>query len=161
MPDESPPRYVVDSDVPEVPVTASLRAQWDVLVVISAGGALGSLARWGVGELVPWRGEGFPWATFVENVTGGLALGVLMVLVLDVWPGRRYLRPFLGVGLLGGYTTFSAYMLETRDLLSGGQVSTAFAYLGGSLVAGLLAVALGLVLGRAAAGALRVGEGPR
>jgi len=129
---------------------AVLTSRWDILLVISAGGALGSLARWGVGEALPWSGEGFPWATFVENVSGGFALGLLMVLVLDVWPPRRYVRPFLGVGLLGGYTTFSTYMLETRDLLAGGEVPTAFAYLGGSLLAGLVAVWLGVGVARVA-----------
>ena len=94
-----------------------LKDRWDVLLVIGAGGALGSLARWGVSHLLPWSGDTFPWATFLENVSGGLALGMLMVLLLDVWPPHRYLRPFLGVGLLGGYTTFSTYMLEARDLL--------------------------------------------
>jgi CrcB protein len=123
-----------------------------VLLVISAGGALGSLARWGVGELVPWSGNDFPWATFIENVSGGLALGMLMVFLLDVWPPHRYLRPFLGVGLLGGYTTFSTYMLESRDLLAGGEAATAFTYLAGSLVAGLTAVWLGIASARAAAG---------
>jgi CrcB protein len=132
-----------------------LRSRWDVLLVISAGGALGSLARWGVGELVPWSGDGFPWATFVENVSGGFALGVLMVFLLDVWPPRRYLRPFLGVGVLGGYTTFSTYMLEARDLLVGGEPAVAFTYLAGSLVAGLTAVWLGIALARAAAGETR------
>lgn len=122
----------------------------DVLLVISAGGALGSLARWGVGQLLPWNGDGFPWATFVENVSGGLALGMLMVLLLDVWPPHRYLRPFLGVGLLGGYTTFSTYMLETRDLLAGDQVATAFTYLAASLVVGLAAVWIGIVAARSA-----------
>lgn len=81
-----------------------LRSRWDVLLAISAGGALGSLARWGVGALVPWTGSTFPWATFIENISGGFALGALMVFVLDVWPPRRYLRPFLGVGVLGGYS---------------------------------------------------------
>ncbi|MBK8468952.1 MAG: CrcB family protein [Actinomycetales bacterium] len=121
-----------------------LRSRWDVLAVIGAGGALGSLARWGVGELVPWSGDTFPWATFIENVSGGFALGVLMVFVVDVWPPHRYLRPFLGVGLLGGYTTFSTYMLESRQLLVDGQLVTAFAYLGGSLLAGLTAVWVGI-----------------
>lgn len=133
-----------------------VRSRWDVLLVISAGGALGSLARWGVGELLPWSGDGFPWATFVENVSGGFALGVLMVLLLDLWPARRYLRPFLGVGVLGGYTTFSTYMLESRDLLAGDQAGTAFAYLAGSLVAGLVAVWLGITLARAAAGLAQI-----
>lgn len=125
-----------------------LKSRWDVLLAISAGGALGSLARWGVGELVPWSGTDFPWATFIENVSGGFALGVLMVFVLDVWPPHRYVRPFLGVGLLGGYTTFSTYMLDARILLSEGQVLTAFAYLGGSLLAGLVAVWVGIASAR-------------
>jgi CrcB protein len=127
-----------------------LRSHGDVLLVISAGGALGSLARWGVGELLPWSGAEFPWATFVENVSGGLALGLLMVLLLDVWPPHRYLRPFLGVGLLGGYTTFSTFLLESRDLLVGGEVATAFTYLAGSVAAGLAAVWLGILAARAA-----------
>jgi CrcB protein len=128
---------------------AAVRSRWDVLLVISAGGALGSLARWGIGELLPWSGEGFPWATFVENLSGAFLLGVLMVLVLDVWAPRRYLRPFLGVGLLGGYTTFSTYMLEARDLLAAGAVPLATVYLFGTLLAGLLAVWLGIGVARA------------
>ena len=111
---------------------------------------MGSLARWGVGELLPWSGEQFPWATFVENISGGLVLGTLMVFLLDVWPPHRYLRPFMGVGLLGGYTTFSTSMLESRDLLAGGEVATAFTYLAGSLVAGLVAVWFGIFSARAA-----------
>jgi CrcB protein len=127
-----------------------LRSRWDVLLVISAGGALGSIARWGVGELLPWSGDEFPWATFVVNLSGGFVLGMLMVFMLDVWPPHRYLRPFLGVGLLGGYTTFSTYMLESRDLLVGDEAATAFVYLAGSLVAGLSAVWVGILCARAA-----------
>ena len=130
------------------PRRSFLRSRWDILLVISMGGALGSLARWGVGELLPWSGEDFPWATFIENVSGGFLLGILMVLLLDVLPPRRYLRPFLGVGLLGGYTTFSTYMLEARELLYSGHVVTAVAYLGGSLLVGLnVAKALSLAWG--------------
>ena len=132
------------------PVRGLLRDRWDVLLVISAGGALGSLGRWGVGELLPWRGSGFPWATFLVNISGAFALGLLMVLVLEVWPPSRYVRPFVGVGLLGGYTTFSAYALETRELLAAGELPTALAYLFGSLAAGLVAVWLGIALARAA-----------
>lgn len=150
----------VDSDVPAADMEPRgarrrfevVRSRWDVLLVISAGGALGSLARWGVGELVLWSGDEFPWATFIENISGGFALGVLMVFLLDVWPPHRYLRPFLGVGLLGGYTTFSTYMVESRDLLVGDEAATAFTYLAGSLVAGLTAVWLGITLARAVAG---------
>jgi CrcB protein len=120
-----------------------LRSRWDVLLVVAAGGALGSIARWGVGRVLPWSGDRFPWATFLENVSGALALGVLMVLLLDVWPPSRYARPFLGVGVLGGYTTFSTYALESRDLLAGGRPGMAMTYLGVSLLAGLVAVWLG------------------
>lgn len=73
-----------------------------------------------------------------------------MVFLLDVWPPHRYLRPFLGVGLLGGYTTFSTYMLESRDLLVGGHEATPVAYLAGSLAAGLVAVWVGILSARAA-----------
>lgn len=127
----------------------------DVLVVIGAGGALGSVGRWGVGELLPWSGTSFPWATFVVNVSGALALGVLMVLVLEVWRPHRYVRPFVGIGLLGGWTTFSTYALEARDLLAVGRPATALAYVAGSLVVGLLAVWLGMLAAR------RLGPAPR
>lgn len=162
MPESNEP-VVVDRnvDLPMDPDTATdalangshrwlsfLRSRWDVLLAISVGGAFGSLSRWGVGELDPWTGSTFPWATFIENVSGGLALGMLMVFVLDVWPPRRYLRPFLGVGVLGGYTTFSTYMLETRHLLAERQLATAFTYLVGSLLLGLCAVWLGIASAR-------------
>ena len=131
-------------------LSALLVGRWDVVLVIAVGGALGSLARWGVGRLVPWPGSGFPWGTFAANISGSFALGVLMVLLLEVWSPHRYLRPFVGIGVLGGYTTFSTAMLEGRDLLADGQAVTAAAYLGGSLTAGLAAVGLGIVLARLA-----------
>jgi fluoride exporter len=161
VPEHSQPKAVVD-EAPGVsgaaarrrgatrarPRRALVHSRWDIVGVIAVGGALGSLARGGVGQLLPWSGEAFPWATFVVNLSGGLALGVLMVFLLDVWPPHRFLRPFLGVGLLGGYTTFSTYMLETRELLDRGQPATAVGYLVGSLVAGLAAVWLGIAATR-------------
>jgi fluoride exporter len=112
----------------------------DVLLVIAVGGALGSLCRWGLGLALPRPPTGFPWATFIVNVSGCFLIGILMVFVLEVWPPSRYVRPFLGVGFLGGYTTFSAYMLDTRELLAVEQRVTAGLYLFGSLVAGLIGV---------------------
>ena len=130
------------------PARQLLRERWDILLVIAAGGALGSLGRWSLAEAFP-HGEGQPaWGTLIANVTGAFLLGVLMVFVLDVWPSRRYVRPFLGVGVLGGYTTFSTYMLDTRDLLASGEAVTAFAYLFGTLLCGLAAVWAGVVLAR-------------
>jgi CrcB protein len=152
----------VDPDVPETnPASARRRAhgvvrvRWDILLVIAAGGAIGSLARWAVTEVVhnhPWR---VPWGTWLENVSGAFALGLLMVFVLDVWPPRRHVRPFLAVGVLGGYTTFSTYMLDTHALLVDGHVPAAFGYLFGTLVTGLVAVAAGMLLARLTLGALQ------
>jgi CrcB protein len=128
-----------------------LRERWDILLVIAAGGALGSLARWGLSVTVPVATGAAPWvATGIENVTGGLLLGALMVLILEVWPPNRYLRPFVAVGILGGFTTFSTYMLDAFTLLAAGSVPVAFGYLLGTLLAGLFAVWSGIVVTRAA-----------
>ncbi|HEX6515625.1 MAG TPA: fluoride efflux transporter CrcB [Nocardioidaceae bacterium] len=127
-----------------------VRERWDILVAIALGGALGSLARWAVGEVLPHRAGQIPWSTFLENVSGALLLGALMVFVLDLWPTTRYVRPFLAVGVLGGYTTFSTYMLDTRTLVDRGAVGPALAYLFGTLLAGLVAVWAGILLARTA-----------
>jgi CrcB protein len=127
---------------------SAIVARWDILAFVAAGGSLGAAARYGVGLAVPHTSREFPWATFLINVTGCFALGLLMVLALEVWTSSRYIRPFFGVGLLGGYTTFSTYVLETRELLVAGQQDLAAGYLLGSLVAGLTAVWLGMVSAR-------------
>jgi fluoride exporter len=129
---------------------SGISARWDILAVIAAGGALGSLARWGLAAALPHRPGAFPWATFLENVSGCLLIGALMVLLAEVWPPSRYLRPFLGIGVLGGYTTFSSYALDTRNLLVTGHAGPAAAYLLGSLAAGLAAVWAGVALIRSA-----------
>jgi CrcB protein len=119
-------------------------AGWDVLAVTAAGGALGSLARWGLGDAIGHAPADFPWATVAVNVSGSLALGVLMVLVAEVWSRSRYLRAFLGVGLLGGWTTFSTYALDARTLIAHDRMLTALLYVGSSLLLGLPAVLVGL-----------------
>jgi CrcB protein len=120
----------------------------DVLAFIALGGAIGSVGRWGMAQAIPHRSSAFPWATALTNVTGCFALGVLMVLALEVWPPSRYLRPFLGVGVLGGYTTFSTAMLDTRSLVAAGRPALAAGYALGTTAAGLAAVAVAVVLTR-------------
>ena len=78
----------------------------------------------------------------------GLLFGLLMTYVLEVWPPRRYVRPFWGIGFLGGYTTFSTYTTELRGLLARADVPLAAAYALASLAAGVAAVWLGVVLAR-------------
>lgn len=129
--------------------TMPRRADLGVLAAISVGGALGSLARWGVGAALPHGSGGVPWSTFLDNVVGAFLLGTLMVLVLEVWPPTRLVRPFLGVGVLGGFTTFSTYLLDTQDLLRSGRPGTALLYLFGTLVVGLLASWSGVTVTRA------------
>jgi fluoride exporter len=128
------------------------RVPWAVLAVISAGGALGSLARYGIGYALPPRPAGFPWATFIVNATGCLLIGVLMVLVTEVWGSRRLVRPFLGVGLLGGYTTFSTYVVDIQRLVDRGAAGTGLLYLAGTLLAALFAVYAGVSLTRLVTG---------
>jgi len=135
-------------DVPLV-VLSSPDRQWRVLAAVSAGGMLGGTTRYGVEQALPVRGDGFPWGTFTVNIAGAFVLGLLLVLILELWPARLYLRPFLAIGFLGSFTTFSTWMLQVYDLADAGRVGLAATYLGGSLVAGLAVTALGLVVGRA------------
>jgi fluoride exporter len=129
--------------------TVPRRADLGILAVISLGGALGSLARWGVGEALSHSAGDFAWSTFLDNVLGAFVLGALMVLLLEVWPPNRLLRPFLGIGLLGGFTTFSTYMLDTQDLLRAGRPGPALLYLFGTLLFGILASWAGVAVTRA------------
>jgi CrcB protein len=117
-----------------------VRRHRDVLAVIALGGGLGSLARYLVARALPAEPGAMPWATFLINVAGCAALGALMVYVTQVWPPRRYVRPFWGVGFLGGFTTFSTYTVELRGLLDHRAWAVAAGYGLGSLAAGLVAV---------------------
>jgi fluoride exporter len=120
-----------------------------VLAVIALGGGLGAVARYGVGRLWPTPASGFPWATFAVNATGCLLIGVLMVLLHEVWAAHPLLRPFLGVGVLGGFTTFSTYAEEVRALLRPGSAAVGLCYLAGTVLVALLAVLAGMRLTRA------------
>ena len=124
------------------------RAPWAVLGTISAGGALGALARYALAAAWPHPAAHFPWATFVTNVSGCLLIGVLMVLATEVWPAHRLLRPVLGTGVLGGYTTFSTYTGDVQQLVAAGAARTGLLYLAGTPVAALAAVYLGVTLTR-------------
>lgn len=116
-----------------------------MLTVISVGGVFGTLARYGLGVAFPHGATGFPGATFAVNVAGCGLIGVLMA-CLDQLRAHRLVRPFLGVGVLGGFTTFSTYVVEVQEAVTVGVPYLALAYLGGTLAAAVAAVWAGSAL---------------
>jgi len=116
------------------------------LLWVALGGALGSVARYGVGVAVArlW-GVQFPWGTLLVNALGGLAIGALAARGVGPSEGARL---FLGVGLLGGFTTFSTFSLETVRLLQQSP-GLALIYVSASLVLAVGGCWAGLSLGRA------------
>ena len=120
------------------------------IVVIGTAGSLGALARYGLDGLVSRRlPSTFPWGTFVVNVSGAFVLGFLMTLMTEQLTPAPWLRAALTIGLLGAYTTFSTLSYETYRLLEDGALGLAAANLLGSAAVGLVAVYLGVVVGRA------------
>lgn len=120
----------------------------DVLIV-ATGGAIGAAARYILGGWLTERfGTTFPWHTFIINITGAFLLGVLMALSVERGIVTQTWRVALGVGVLGGYTTFSTLSYESIALLSQGSYATGLANMFGSGVAGLIAAWLGIAVGR-------------
>ena len=118
------------------------------VVAIAAGGALGTLARYGTDRLLVVAPTGFPWATFTVNVAGSLVLGLIVTLVVERWPPTRFVRPFAAIGFCGGFTTFSTLAVEATQRIQHGRVGLAAVYVLASLVAGVAAAALGMALAR-------------
>ncbi|MET7337882.1 fluoride efflux transporter CrcB [Nonomuraea sp. NPDC005650] len=116
------------------------RAPWATLAVISLGGVLGALARYGLGVAFPHPPGGFPWTTFAINVSGCLLIGMLMVAITEIWDAPAWVRPLLGVGVLGGFTTFSTYIVDAGRLLAAGAPRGALLYLVATPVMALAAV---------------------
>jgi fluoride exporter len=115
---------------------------------VALGGASGAAARFAVAQWTGARwGWTFPWGTFAVNITGSLAIGLVMSLLLARGADPAY-RLLLVTGFLGGYTTFSAFSFEVLALLEARRWDAAALYAGGSVVLGLLATALGLGMGR-------------
>jgi CrcB protein len=115
------------------------------VLLVALGGAVGSVARYGVGfAAARWFGLAFPWGTLTVNIVGGVAMGLLAA---RVGPENESMRLLLGVGLLGGFTTFSAFSLETVRLMEH-QPGLAVLYAAASLLLSVGACWLGLNLGR-------------
>jgi fluoride exporter len=121
-------------------------------LLAALGGALGALARWGVGTALPSSPGGWPWATLLVNLSGCLLLGALLAVLADRRPEASWPRPFLAVGVLGGYTTYSTFAVEVVELTDAGAAARAAAYVVASVAGGVLAVAAGARAARSLAG---------
>ncbi|MBW0115138.1 fluoride efflux transporter FluC, partial [Pseudonocardia abyssalis] len=118
----------VDLHVPAQRAELAAPARWRVLAAIAVGGVIGAQARYVLGMVLPHRAGGFPWATLLTNVSGCLLIGVLMVLVTERYRAHPLARPLLGVGVLGGYTTFSTYTVEALGAVVAGRPWIALGY---------------------------------
>ena len=141
-----------DSDRAEVPAgpsrrfphrrRRSRRRHGDVVTAVGLGGSIGALSRYGLDTAFPVGGGRFPWTTLGINVGGCAALGVVLYIVFERRPPSRLLRPFLAIGVLGGFTTFSTFAVE---VVQRAQVypGIAITYLAASVLGGPLAVLAG------------------
>jgi fluoride exporter len=137
-----------------------------IYVLAALGGALGALARWALGEALPHSPGGWPWSTLLVNLLGCLLIGALLAVLLARFPRSPWLRPFLAVGVLGGFTTYSTFAVDVVRLTDAGHALLAAGYVLTSVLGGVIAVLAGLLGARAVMHAvesiddeLRAGEG--
>lgn len=126
------------------------RSDLDLYAFVALGGVVGAFARHGLDLLIPTAHDGWPTATFIVNLSGAFLLGVIIVVARELAPDpesgnfdRRF-RPFLVTGVLGGYTTFSTFMVEADGLARTGNWLTMVSYVLASLVAGVVLVGVGM-----------------
>lgn len=120
------------------------------ILAVGIGGGIGAILRYLVGSVFLQRfGPGFPWGTFFINVTGSFLIGVIAQFALTRAFGiTPSVRLFAATGVLGGYTTFSTFSLDTVTLMEDGAAPLALLYAGGSVIAGFLAAYLGQAAAR-------------
>lgn len=120
------------------------------LVLVALGGALGAVCRYLAGNMVSKAlGSALPWGTFLINLGGCFAMGLLMTLITERALLGAAWRLFLCVGLLGGFTTFSSFGYEALMLLAEGNILAALGYGCGSVILGLAAAGVGVLTARA------------
>lgn len=118
------------------------------LAQVAIGGALGASGRYLTNvTMARLLGQGFPWGTLTVNILGSFLMGLLVEILAK--KGGMHAAPFLMTGLLGGFTTFSAFSLDALTIYERGQVSLAAGYVLASVLVSLLAIGLGLAAGRA------------
>jgi fluoride exporter len=135
-------------DLLDEPVLPMLGLSLSTIVAIAVGGALGTVARYVLEAIFPVGSSEIPWTTLLINLSGSLAIGFLVALTDTLWHRARLLRPFLVVGFLGGWTTYSTLAVETTLLIKHGALGQCLAYLAATVVGGLGLVVVGHALGR-------------
>lgn len=120
------------------------------IIAVAVGGALGAVGRYLLGNAVSKTiGSALPWGTFLINLSGCFAMGLLMTVIVERELLPAAWRLFLCVGLLGGFTTFSSFGYEALMLLLEGNLAAAASYAGGSVVLGMFAAGMGVLMARA------------
>jgi fluoride exporter len=118
--------------------------QLAIVVAVGIGGVFGAVARYAVSLALPTTTGSFPWSTFVVNVSGSVALGLLLVMVAERLSRGRMTRAVVGTGVIGAYTTFSTFEIDAVNLIRAGRPATAAVYVIASVVAGLAGCWLGI-----------------
>ena len=119
------------------------------VILVMSGGAIGAALRYGLSRALPMSAAGWPWSTFAVNILGGFCMGILAIWVLRGDSSAEPLRLFLGVGVLGGFTTFSAFSLEIAQMVQRGQMGMAAAYAVASILLALGALFAGMATAKA------------
>ncbi len=122
----------------------------NMILAVAAGGAIGATGRYLVGRLMlNVMGPGFPWGTLTVNIVGSFLIGLLYELIVYKFSLSEQWQAFLVIGILGGFTTFSAFSLELGVMLEKDQFSTAAIYAIGSVIFGIVALFAGIFAGKA------------
>ncbi len=137
-----------DGDALDQPVIPLLGLSATTLLAIFVGGAVGTVARYLLDSHHPVAQGNFPWVTLVINLSGSLAIGLLVPLTGHVAPRAPWARPLFVVGFLGGWTTYSTLAVEATLLAKDGDIVTFLAYVAATVIGGLTLVVAGNALGR-------------
>ncbi len=113
---------------------------------MAIGGAIGATLRHTLSVIWPVEAGAFPWVTFVINVSGCLVMGLLKPVITELLVVQRWVSPFIGTGILGGYTTFSHYVTDVLHLSRAGRTDLAMIYMLGTMLGAIIAVSVGIFL---------------
>ncbi|MBL1080186.1 CrcB family protein [Nocardia sp. 2] len=140
-PNSSTAQNEVDPDLFDPPPRRNRYAeQAPIVAIVAVGGAIGACARYGAGLIWPTTPGAFPVTTLGINALGCAIMGAFMVLITEIWTTHRLVRPFVGTGILGGFTTFSTYATDVTDLINDGHAAAGILLLSATPLAALAAV---------------------